>query len=113
MTAEAYDAPQTCPDPDCAEWNPSSTDTCGNCGKPLKVTTPSGRAPNGTNVPNAERCRAMTIRSGDRCPNRAKHGEFCKRHAEHGAVVPDGWTSPDNLPVWLYEVPTPATLVRA
>jgi hypothetical protein len=54
----------------------------------------------------------MSTRNGERCCNRGRYGGLCKRHAEHGAAMPDGWTSPDNIPIWLYEVPAPATRAR-
>jgi len=52
--------------------------------------------------PDAERCMAFTAsrnRAGERCPNRRTEGVLCTAHARWGAVAPDHWTQPDNLPV--------------
>ena len=55
----------------------------------------------------------MTMRTGDRCPFRKTSGDLCARHERFGAIIPDLWTSPDNLPVWLYEAnPQPPNLTR-
>lgn len=42
----------------------------------------------------------MTMTDGSRCCYRARDGVLCQRHLLSGAVIPDDWTSPDNLPVF-------------
>lgn len=54
----------------------------------------------GDRVPHSERCRAMASHSGRRCPNRHTDGVVCVRHKRAGAIIPDDWTQPDNLPVF-------------
>lgn len=55
-------------------------------------------------VLDAERCVAMLARGdrgGARCARRGEGSpQLCRQHREGGAVIPDEWTAPDNLPVW-------------
>jgi hypothetical protein len=54
-------------------------------------------------VPHAERCRSMVMsrtRPGERCTNRAALDGLCRFHIRKGAVTPDDWTQPDNLPIF-------------
>ena len=60
------------------------------------------RRPKGAGVRHWERCRAMAYSSGNRCPFRITEGVLCGKHNKFGAVIPDDWTQPDNLPVWRY-----------
>ncbi len=54
----------------------------------------------GEKLTDLERCRAIGARSGRRCPFRKTQGELCDKHVVAGAIVPDDWTQPDNLPVF-------------
>lgn len=55
-------------------------------------------------APDSERCVAMLARGdrgGTRCTRSGSGSpQLCEQHRESGAVIPDDWTSPDNLPVW-------------
>lgn len=53
----------------------------------------------GDQVPDRERCNALTIRGNRCCYRRADGAELCDRH-KAGAIVPAGWTQPDNLPIF-------------
>lgn len=51
-----------------------------------------------------ERCKAMVTRrdkTSGRCQRNAKDEGLCWTHLRSGAVIPDEWTEPDNLPVFI------------
>lgn len=59
----------------------------------------------GDKIPDPDRCRAMVAMGphpGGRCCKRAIDPglQLCRQHSEGGAVIPDLWTQPDNLPVF-------------
>lgn len=54
----------------------------------------------GQGLADAERCLAMGMRSGTRCIFRRVNQKLCQKHIDSGSVIPDGWTQPDNIPIF-------------